>query len=124
MKKALRKRDMTVTEDPRQAGFVIEGRVEISAPGDGWQQAKIVWAVNTMTGEEVGKAGQENQVKAGSLNGPWGRIAEIVSNAAVSGVQELFGIESRKSSRRSELQKFSADPDLPQVPSRAPPPPK
>jgi len=124
MKKALRKRDMTVTEDPRQAGFVNESRVEISAPVGGRQQAKIVWAVNTMTGEEVGKAGQENQVKAGSLNGPWGRIAEIVSNAAVSGIQELFGIESRKSSRRSELQKFSADPDLPQVPSRAPPPPK
>jgi L,D-peptidoglycan transpeptidase YkuD (ErfK/YbiS/YcfS/YnhG family) len=78
MNKALRKRDMTVTEDPRQA--------------------KIVWAVNTMTDEEVGKTGQENQVKAGSLNGPWGRIAEIVSNAAVSGIQELFGIESIKSS--------------------------
>ncbi len=124
MKKALRKRDMTVTEDPRQAGFVIEGRVEISAPVGGRQQAKIVWAVNTMTGEEVGKAVQENQVKAGSLNGPWGRIAEIVSNAAVSGIQELFGIESRKSSRRSELPKFSGGPDLPQVPGRAPPPPK
>ena len=121
MKKALRKRDMTVTEDPRQAGFVIEGRVEISVSVGGRQQAKIVWAVNTMTGEEVGKAGQENQVKAGSLNGPWGRIAEIVSNAAVSGIQELFGIESRKSSRRSELPKFSAGPDLPQVPGRAPP---
>lgn len=124
MKKALRKRDMTVTEDPRQAGFVIEGRVEISAPVGGRQQAKIVWSVNTMTGEEVGKAVQENQVKAGSLNGPWGRIAEIVSNAAVSGIQELFGIESRKSSRRSELPKFSGGPDLPQVPGRAPPPPK
>ena len=81
---------------------------------------KIVWAVNTMTGEEVGKAGQENQVKAGSLNGPWGRIAGIASNAAVSGIQELFGIESRKSSRRSELPKFPAGPDLPQVPGRPP----
>ncbi|MCH7936687.1 MAG: hypothetical protein IH994_06305 [Proteobacteria bacterium] len=124
MKKALRDRDMTVTEDPRQAGFVIEGRVEISAPVGGRQQAKIVWSVNTMTGEEVGKAVQENQVKAGSLNGSWGRIAEIVSNAAVAGIQELFGIESRKSSRRSELPKFSGGPDLPQVPGRAPPPPK
>ena len=42
MKKALRKRDMTVTEDPRQAGFVIEGRVETSASVGGWQQVKIV----------------------------------------------------------------------------------
>ena len=86
MKKALRKRDKTVTEDPRQAEFVNESQVEISAPVGGRQQAKIVWAVNTMTGEEVGKAGHENQVKARSLNGPWGRIAEIVSNAAVSGI--------------------------------------
>jgi len=110
MKKALRKRDKAVTEDPRQAGFVNEGRVEISAPVGGRQQAKIVWAVNTMTGEEVGKAGQENQVKAGSLNGPWGRIAEIVSNAAVSGIQKLFGIESRKSSRRSDCRNFPPVP--------------
>ena len=77
-----------------------------------------------MTGEEVGKARQENQVKAGSLNGPWGRIAEIVSNAAVSGIQELFGIKSRKPSRCLELPKFSAGPDLPQAPGRARPPPK
>ena len=42
MKKALRKKDMTVTEDPRQAGFVIEDRVEISAPVGGRQQARIV----------------------------------------------------------------------------------
>lgn len=124
MKKALRERDMTVTEDPRQAGFVIQGRVEIGAPVGGHQQAKIVWAVSTMTGEEVGKAVQENVVRAGSLNGPWDRIAEIVSNAAVAGIQELFGIESRQFSRRSELPKFSGGPDLPQVPGRAPPPPK
>ena len=77
-----------------------------------------------MTGEEVGKTGHENQVKAGSLNGPWGRIGEIVSNAAVSGIQELFGIESRKSSRRIGTAEFFAGPDLPQVPGRAPPSPK
>jgi|TARA_Y100000294_G_scaffold159265_1_gene162100 hypothetical protein len=124
MKKALRKRDMTVTEDPRQAGFVIQGRVKISVPVGGHQQAKIVWVVSTLTGEEVGKAVQENVVRAGSLNGPWRRTAEIVSNAAVAGIQELFGIESKQFSRRSELPKFSGGPDLPQVPGRAPPPPK
>jgi hypothetical protein len=124
MKKALRSKDMTVTEDPRQAGFVIEGRVEISPPVGGRQQAKIIWAVNTMTGEEVGKAVQENAVKAGSLNGPWGRIAEIVSNAAVTGIQELFGVESRQSTRRSAQPKFSGGSNLPQMPGRGPPPPR
>ena len=69
MKKALRNSDLTVTEDPRQAKFVIQGKVEISAPVNGRQQARIVWAVTTMDGDEVGKAVQENVIKAGSLNG-------------------------------------------------------
>jgi len=123
MKVALRKRDITVTEDPRQAGYVIKGNVEVSAPVGGRQQAKIVWAVNTMGGDEVGKAVQENAVKAGSLNGTWGRVADIVSNAAVSGIRELFGVEEKKSSRRSASPKFSGGPPLPQVPGRAAPPP-
>jgi len=124
MKDALRKRDLTVTEDPRQAGFTIQGRVQLSPVVDGRQQAKIVWAVNTITGDEVGKAVQENAVKAGSLNGAWGRIAEIVTQAAVAGIQELFGIEERQSSRAGPLPDFTGYPNLPQVPGRALPPPK
>jgi hypothetical protein len=123
MKGALRKRDITVTEDPRQAGFVIAGKVEISAPVGGRQQTKIVWAVNTIAGDEVGKAVQENAVKAGSLNGAWGRVADIVSNAAVAGIQELFGIEENRSSRSTKGPKFTGNPALPQVPGRAMPPP-
>lgn len=124
MKKALRKRDITVTEDPRQAGFVIEGHVEISPAVGGRQQARIVWAVNTIAGDEVGKAVQENAVKAGSLNGPWGRVADIVTNAAVIGIQELFGVEEKRSFRKTPEPKFSGNPALPQVPGRAMPPPK
>lgn len=124
MKKALRKRDITVTEDPRQAGFVIEGHVEISPAVGGRQQARIVWSVNTIAGDEVGKAVQENAVKAGSLNGPWGRVADIVTNAAVIGIQELFGVEEKRSFRKTPEPKFSGNPALPQVPGRAMPPPK
>jgi hypothetical protein len=121
MKAALRKRDLTVTDDPRQAGFVIQGRVEVGPPINGRQQAKIVWAVNTITGEEVGKAVQENAVKAGSLDGPWGRIAEIVSGAAVTGIQELFGVGDKQSSR-VDLPPVPPMPELPKVPGRALPP--
>ncbi len=121
MKAALRKRDLTVTDDPRQAGFVIQGRVEVGPVVSGRQQAKIVWAVNTVSGEEVGKAVQENAVKAGSLDGPWGRIAEIVSGAAVTGIQELFGVGDKQSSR-IDLPPVPPMPELPRVPGRAPPP--
>lgn len=123
MKTALRKSDLTVTEDPRQAKFVIQGKVEISAPVNGRQQAKIVWMVNTMDGDEVGKAVQENAIKAGSLNGAWGRVADIVSSAAITGIQELFGIEKKQSFRRNREAKFSNRTDMPRVPGRALPPP-
>jgi len=124
MKTALRKSDLTVTEDPRQAGFVIEGKVELSTPINGRQQAKIIWAVNTMDGDEVGKAVQENAIKAGSLNGAWGRVADIVSSAAITGIQELFGIEKKQSFRRKKDVKFTNRTDVPRVPGRALPPPK
>ena len=124
IKEALRKNDLTVTEDPRQAGFVIQGRVEVSAPVNGRQQARIVWEVRTMDGDEVGKAVQENAVKAGSLSGAWGRVAEIVSSAAITGIQELFGIEKKQSFRRTKEPKFSGRTDVPRIPGRALPPPK
>ena len=121
IKSALRKRDLTVTEDPRQAGYVIEGRVQVGPTVNGRQQAKITWAVNTITGQEVGKAVQENAVKAGSLDGPWGRIADIVTNAAVVGIQELFGVDAKQSSRL-DLPPVPPMPALPREPGRAPPP--
>ncbi|NQV82435.1 MAG: hypothetical protein HQ494_01330 [Rhodospirillales bacterium] len=124
MKSALRKSDLTVTEDPRQAGFVIKGKVEISSAVNGRQQTRIVWTVNTVDGDEVGKAVQENAVKAGSLSGSWGRVADIVSLAAITGIQELFGIERKQSSLRSRVIKFSGRSEgVSRVPGRALPPP-
>jgi len=123
MKVAMRKNELTVTEDSRQAGFVIAGRVELSAAINGRQQARIVWAVNTVDGDEVGKAVQENAIKAGSLDGSWGRVSDIVSIAAIVGIQELFGIQGKQSSRGSREIKFSRRADVPRVPGRALPPP-
>ena len=76
-----------------------------------------------MDGDEVGKAVQENAIKAGSLNGAWGRVADIVSSAAITGIQELFGIEKKQSFRRNRNVKFSNRADMPRVPGRALPPP-
>jgi hypothetical protein len=76
-----------------------------------------------MDGDEVGRAVQENAIKAGSRNGAWGRIANIVSSAAITGIQELFGIEKKQSFRRNRNVKFSNRADMPRVPGRALPPP-
>ncbi len=114
---------MTVTEDPSQAGSVISGRVSMGSVVNGCQQAKIVWSVDTIGGQEVGQAAQENAVKAGSLKGSWGRIADIDSNAAAVGIQELFGIDEKQSSntprRTGKVTEIPSITELKREPGRA-----
>ena len=62
-----------------EAGYEVVGNVDIGPPVNGRQRARISWIVNTISGEEVGKAIQENVIAAGSLNRSWGKVAEIVS---------------------------------------------
>ena len=122
LKTALRDRDITISEDPRQAGFQVQGVVEMGPQSNGRQFTRIVWRVNTMAGQEVGKAVQENTVVAGSLDGEWGQVAEVVSHAAVRGIRELFGEADSKMRAAERLPEFPAGA-VPQVPGRAPPPP-
>ncbi|MEX0693215.1 MAG: hypothetical protein WD075_02105 [Rhodospirillales bacterium] len=122
LKSALRDRDLTISEDPRQAGFVIQGVVDTGDPVNGRQYVRIIWQVSTVTGEEVGKAVQENTVVADSLNGEWGHVAEVVSHAAVKGIKDLFGEADDRLTSREPLPEFP-DIKLPRVPGRAPPPP-
>jgi hypothetical protein len=51
-------------------------------------------------------------------------VAEIVFSAAITGIQELFGIEKKQSFRRTKEPKFSGRTDVPRVPDRALPPPR
>ena len=122
LKSALRARDVTISEDPRQAGFVIQGTVDMGEPVNGRQYVRISWNVGTVTGDEVGNAVQENTIVAGSLDGEWGRVAEAVSLAAVRGIQDLFGDADTSMREREQLPDFP-DVDLPRTPGRAPPPP-
>jgi len=120
---ALRGKDLTVTEDPRQAGYEVMGRVDVGPAVNGRQRARITWAVNTMGGQEVGKAVQENVVAAGSLDGTWGQVAVLVSSAAANGIQQLFEAPRPKYTPVGEVPDFPKIPKLPRVPGRALPPP-
>ncbi len=125
IKAALRSRDLTITEDPRQAGYEVIGNVNVGISVNGRQRAKISWTVNTIGGDEVGKAVQENIIAAGSLDGPWGRVSEIVSVAAADGIQALFNAPKRKVTSVGyvpEFPEFPKIPKLPRMPGRALPP--
>lgn len=123
IKKAMRAQDLTISDDPRQAAYEVIGQVTVGPPVNGRQQARVEWLVNTLDGVEVGKAMQENAVIAGSLNGEWGRVGEIVAQAAANGIQELFANRPNLSRNSQKTPDFSRNPNLQQVPGRGPPPP-
>jgi hypothetical protein len=123
IRQALTTRELQVTEDPRQAAFVLKGQVAIGPPANGRQSARIVWNVTTHNGGLVGKATQENAIPAGSLDGAWGQVAYLIANAAVDGIQELFGHGPGRRISASAVGAPPPTPPLRQVPGRAPPPP-
>jgi len=123
LRQALRSKDLTVTDDPRQAGYEVVGVVDVGPPVNGRQRARIAWAVKTIGGEEVGKAVQENVIAAGSLNRNWGRVADVVTAAAADGIQQLFEAPRPKYTPVGAVPDFPKIPPLPRVPGRALPPP-
>lgn len=108
---ALRQADAMVTDNPAQASYVIQGSVQMSSPFAGRQHTRIVWLVTTITGEEVGTAVQENDIPQGSLDGKWGTVAQVIANAAVPGVAQLFDTGLDAGSAQGNL----AQPDLPHM---------
>lgn len=120
IREALRLRDFQVTDDPRQAAFRLMGQVDMTPPNAGRQHVKIIWRVTTMNGGNVGRATQENTIPAGSLDGGWGQVADMIGNAAVDGIQELFG--QRPSGRGRDAAGMPPPAKLPAPPGRAPPP--
>lgn len=99
MHRVLQARDQAVTDDPRQARFVIRGEVDLGTPKDGFQRARVVWFVAELDDEgeksELGRIEQTSRVAAGSLDENWGKTAMDVALGAVPGLQKVLGDRAR-----------------------------
>ncbi|MAN81384.1 MAG: hypothetical protein CMF64_13445 [Magnetovibrio sp.] len=128
LKRVLRARDQNVTDDPRQARFLVRGLVVMSEPMNGKQSARIVWSVEDIEGKALGSAEQNNTVTAGALDDNWGETALDVAMGAVVGIQRVLGDKARPFARR--LPADSVPPPaksgetLPWDPGDAIPPPR
>ncbi len=121
MAKELLIRDILVTEDPRQATYVLGGLVEMVPTTPGMEMARIIWRVAEIDGPELGKAVQEKEVPKGSLTGRWAEVARSISKAAAKGIARIMADFSRS----PIIEKPTGAPPsvvLPKVPGRAPPP--
>ena len=99
------------------------GQITVGPPVNGRQQARVVWVVNTLDGGEVGEAIQENAVVAGSLDGVWRRVGDVVFEAAAQEIEKLFQNKPNLGTNLGSAPDFFRNSNLQQVPGRAPPPP-
>ena len=86
----LKRQDVAIVTDPQaKADLGLDADVVVANPKAGKQNVKIVWRVRRRDGGEIGTVGQENDVPAGLLDGPWGDVAYMVAVSAQDGIMQL-----------------------------------
>ena len=88
---------MTLAKDGNRVGakaggtaYLVAGTVKLDPPVAGQQLIAIDWAVLFPDLKEIGTIRQRNAVPAGSLDGSWGRIADLIAQAAAPEVAGLI----------------------------------
>jgi hypothetical protein len=89
---ALQAAKLPVAERIGDADLLVLGDVAVGPKEGGMQTVAIRWSlVSARDDRELGEIAQQNVVPAGSLDGPWGPVADEVARAAAAGLLDLLG---------------------------------
>jgi hypothetical protein len=70
--------------------YMVKGLVKVSDASGGKQSVRIEWQVLDPSGKTLGTVSQQNTIPRGSLNGPWGAIADAAAGSAADGIIKLL----------------------------------
>jgi hypothetical protein len=70
--------------------YMVKGSVVLADASGGKQSIRIDWLVLDPSGRRLGTVSQQNTIPRGSLNGPWGAIADAAAGAAADGIIKLL----------------------------------
>jgi hypothetical protein len=70
--------------------YMVKGTVSLADASGGKQSIRIDWQVLDPNGKKLGTVSQQNTIPKGSLNGPWGAIADAAAGAAATGILKLL----------------------------------
>jgi hypothetical protein len=70
--------------------YMVKGSVVLSDASGGKQSIRIDWLVLDPSGRKLGTVSQQNTIPRGSLNGPWGAVADAAAGAAAAGIIKLL----------------------------------
>jgi hypothetical protein len=70
--------------------YTVKGTVRVTDGSGGKQSIRIDWQVLDPNGKRVGTVSQQNNIPKGSLDGPWGAVADAAAGAAADGIVKLL----------------------------------
>jgi hypothetical protein len=70
--------------------YTVKGTVSVTDGSGGKQSIRIDWQVLDPNGKRVGTVSQQNNIPKGSLDGPWGAVADAAAGAAADGIVKLL----------------------------------
>jgi hypothetical protein len=90
LKKRLYAGGIKLANGPATNVYTVKGIVKLADASGGKQSIRIDWQVLDPSGKRLGTVSQQNTIPRGSLNGPWGAIADAAAGAAADGIIKLL----------------------------------
>lgn len=90
LKKRLYKDGIKLANGTSTNVYTVKGIVKLSSASGGKESIRIDWQVLDPSGKRLGTVSQQNTIPKGSLNGPWGAIADAAAGAAADGIIKLL----------------------------------
>jgi hypothetical protein len=90
IQRELTTKGVSLLDQSTPASYRVEGNVTLGASREGKQAIQIEWVVRDPKGKKLGTVSQKNDIPEGSLDGPWGRVADQAAGAAVQGILKLL----------------------------------
>jgi hypothetical protein len=90
LKKKLYAGGVKLANGPAVNVYTVKGSVKLADASGGKQSIRIDWQVLDPNGRKLGTVSQQNTIPKGSLNGPWGAIADAAASAAADGILKLL----------------------------------
>lgn len=91
MRRHLQSAGVNLTDASSPSAYTVKGTVELGSADGGQQPITIRWLVVDPNGKQIDKAVvQRNKIPAGSLDGPWGQVADLAASEAAKSVAKLI----------------------------------
>jgi len=90
LQQELRRNGVSLVETPSGTTYKVEGKVKLGQSKDGKQPIQIDWVVKDPKGKQLGTVSQKNEIPEGSLDGSWGKVADMAAAAAAQGILKLL----------------------------------